>query len=284
MKRCLNCERRFGTPSWTCPSCGFAPSVLDGIPRFAAPLDDDGFDRSAFDRLVELEHGSFWFRSRNRLLVWAIERYFPTARSLFEIGCGTGYVLESLNRAFPHMRTVGGELHGEGLAHASQRIPDVELLQVDARRLPFDSEFDVIGAFDVLEHIDDDEGVLDELFMATRPGGGVLLTVPQHPWLWSASDDYGEHKRRYRRAELMTKVAAAGFEVHRVTSFVSLLLPAMASVRLLGRVRRPDPFSELKATRANAALERILDLERGLIVHDRDLPLGGSLLMVASRA
>ncbi len=284
MKRCLSCERRFDGPTWECPACGYDPPSANEIPRFAAPLDDYGFDPDAFDRLVELEHGSFWFRSRNRLLVWALERYFPTARSFLEVGCGTGYVLEGVHRELPHLRVVGGELHSRGLEHASRRIPGVQLLQLDARRIPFDGEFDVVGAFDVLEHIEDDEGVLAGLRGATRPGGGILLTVPQHPWLWSASDDYGEHKRRYRRSELVEKVTAAGFEVRRVTSFVALLLPAMAIVRLWARVRRPDPFAELTATRADPALERILTLERSLIEHGRDLPFGGSLLLVATRA
>jgi hypothetical protein len=141
----------------------------------------------------------------------------------------------------------------------------------------------VIGAFDVLEHIDDDEGVLEQLAIASKPGGGILLTVPQHPWLWSASDEYGEHKRRYRRGELVAKVTAAGFEVRRVTSFVSLLLPAMALMRMFAHVRRPDPSSELRATRADRVLERVLDVERALIARGHDLPLGGSLLMVAKR-
>jgi SAM-dependent methyltransferase len=283
MKRCLSCERRFAGQSWVCPACGLSPPVRSGIPRFAAPLDNDGFDRAAFDMLATLEHGSFWFRSRNRLLSWALQQYFPAARSLFEIGCGTGYVLEGLRQTLPRLRLVGGELHGEGLRHASQRLRGVELLQLDARSVPFDGEFDVVGAFDVLEHIEEDELVLKQLFTATKPGGGIIVTVPQHPWLWSASDEYGEHKRRYRRAELVAKATATGFEVRRVTSFVSLLLPAMAVVRLLGRVRPPDPFSELQPTRADPLLERVLDLERSLLTRGRDLPFGGSLLLVATR-
>lgn len=283
MKRCLDCEQRFDGRSWVCPGCGFAPTVLCDVPRFAAPMDDDGFDRRAFDRLAAAEHGSFWFRARNRLLSWSVERYFPAAQSLFEVGCGTGYVLEGLRRTLPALRLVGGELHSEGLRHASRRMPDVELLQLDARRVPFDSEFDVVGAFDVLEHIDDDERVLAELFTAAKPNGGLILTVPQHPWLWSAADEYGEHKRRYRRSELVAKTTAAGFTVRRVTSFVSLLLPVMVSVRLLGRIRRPDPFSELRNSRADRGLERVLDLERALILRGTDLPLGGSLLLVATR-
>jgi SAM-dependent methyltransferase len=279
----VSCERRLHGTSWTCPSCGFAPSVLDGILRFSPEPRGDGFDPAAFARLVELEHGSFWFRARNRLLIWAMERYFPSAHSLLEVGCGTGYVLEGLHRALPHLRLTGAELHLQGLEHASRRVEDVELLQMDARAIPFDREFDVSGAFDVLEHIDEDEQVLEGLFRAARPGGGLILTVPQHLWLWSATDDYGEHKRRYARAELVSKVTAAGFRVRRVTSFVSLLLPAMAATRMLARAHRPDPYSELRATRADAKLERVLDFERSLIIRGKDLPVGGSLLLVAGR-
>jgi SAM-dependent methyltransferase len=285
MRRCLNCERRFDGPSWSCPSCGFAPPVIDTIPRFAAPTANDGFHSDAFDTLAELEHGSFWFRARNRLLNWAMESYFPAAGTLLEIGCGTGFVLEGFRQAFPKLRIAGGELHDEGLVHASRRLPGVSLMQMDARHIPFDGEFDVVGAFDVLEHIDEDTRALSEIFVAVKRGGGILITVPQHPWLWGAADDYGEHKRRYLRAELVGKVTAAGFRVRRVTSFVSFLLPAMAAVRVDGKLRprRPDPFRELRPTHATSMLERILDFERRSIEHGADLPFGGSLLLVANR-
>ena len=105
-------------------------------------------------------------------------------------------------------------------------MPDAELLEVDARRLPFEAEFDVVGAFDVLEHIEEDERALIEMHAALRPGGGLVVTVPQHPALWSAVDEYSRHVRRYRRSELLTKLRDSGFEVIHWTSFVSLLLPA----------------------------------------------------------
>ena len=95
----------------------------------------------------------------------------------------------------------------------------------------------MVGAFDVIEHISEDEEALAQLRRAVRPGGGVLVTVPQHPRLWSPADDYGEHKRRYRRRELVEKVSAAGLEIERITSFVSLLLPAMIASRFLDRRR-----------------------------------------------
>jgi len=174
----------------------------------------------------------------------------------------------------------------EGLRHAAERVPAAELFQLDARRLPFESEFDVIGAFDVLEHIEMDERVLREMHRAVKPTGGIVLTVPQHPWLWSPADEYAEHKRRYRRAELLRKVSTAGFIVRRITSFVSLLLPGMAAMRLRTRLageRFDADHEHHAAARVTGALERVADVERALIGRGMDLPVGGSLLVVATR-
>jgi SAM-dependent methyltransferase len=287
MKRCVQCGTSFGGPDWRCPSCDFLPQQLDDFLSFCKPQGSDGFDPAAFDRLVLLEHASFWFRSRNRLIVWTLRHYFPDVQRLLEIGCGTGFVLEGLRQAFPRLCMAGAELHASGLRHAAERVPGVELMQFDARNIPFDGEFGVVGAFDVLEHIDADEEVLAGMHTAVKPGGGIVLTVPQHPWLWSATDEHAEHKRRYRRAELLSKISTAGFTVRRVTSFVSLLLPPMAAARLRDRLsRRPfDPSREHHAAqRASTLLERIVDLERFLIARGADLPAGGSLLVVATRS
>ena len=92
-------------------------------------------------------------------------------------------------------------------------MPGVTLFQMDARFVPFEEEFDVIGAFDALEHIKEDEDVLREIFRATKEGGGIILTVPQHPFLWSQMDEISHHYRRYTRRGLIDKVQRAGFEV-----------------------------------------------------------------------
>jgi SAM-dependent methyltransferase len=287
MRRCIECAARFeGTRNWACPTCGFSPRSLGSVLSFCDPLGADGFEPEAFDRLALLEQASFWFRSRNDLLIWSMRRYFPRAQSLLEIGCGTGFVLNGLDMALPELRVAGAELHAAGLQYASRRLAGVDLFQFDARSIPFAEEFDVIGAFDVLEHIDEDEQVLAEMRAAVRPGGGVLVTVPQHPWLWSASDDYAKHQRRYRRSELLRKVTAAGFTVRRITSFVSLLLPAMIASRMGSWMtsRAYDPGAEhAAAQRASKLLEHIGTFERSLITRGVDLPVGGSLLLVASR-
>jgi len=243
----------------------------------------DTFDPAYFEGLADVEGDSFWFRGRNRLILWALGRYFPEARSLLEVGCGTGAVLQAIHTARPEIRLVGGELHREGLEIASRRVPDATLRQLDAVDLPFDGEFDVVCAFDVIEHVDDDRRVLAQLHRATRPGGGLVVTVPQHMWLWSAADELGRHKRRYSRRELEAKIANAGFTRLQTTSFVSLLLPAMALSRL--RMRRPaedvDVLDEFRLPRpVDRAFGALLDLERLAIGRGVSFPVGGSLIAV----
>lgn len=144
--------------------------------------------------------------------------------------------------------------------------------------------FDVIGAFDVLEHIDEDEKVLANLTHAIVPGGVLLITVPQHRWLWSAMDEYACHVRRYTRDELVSKVGRAGMEVEYVSSFVSLLLPLMWLSRLRVKQATVDPMSEFKIPSwLNAGLEAVMRVEGHLLRAGVRFPFGGSLLLVARK-
>ena len=288
MKICLACNSRFDASDWLCPSCQSSPRLLQGFPAFALDLAEanEGFEARLFDELAPLEAKNFWFRSRNQLIVWALGRYFRGIDSFLEIGCGTGYVLSELEHAFPGLSLSGSEIFSNGLNYAKDRVSRCDLLQMDARDIPFEEEFDVIGAFDVLEHIAEDERVLTEIYRAVRPGGGIILTVPQHEFLWSQADEYACHERRYSARDLRQKVQQAGFSVVRVTSFVSLLLPLMMLSRF--RRRNPDkvydPLAELKiGGLTNWALGEVLDLERVLIRMGLSLPAGGSLLLVAHK-
>jgi SAM-dependent methyltransferase len=246
---------------------------------------EEGFNADAFHRLAGIEDGNYWFESRNRLILWALRRYFPDAQSFFEMGCGTGFVLRGVDRAYPELELAGAEVMPAGLEIAKTRVPHATLWLADARDFSAPRSFDVVGAFDVLEHLDDDAAALRGLYAATRPGGGLLITVPQHPQLWSHTDEYSCHVRRYRRSELAQRVESAGFEILRATSFVSLLLPLMA----LSRKRRPgrDGFDSMSEFRipalANSCLKACLGVERLLIKAGVSWPVGGSLLMVARR-
>ena len=246
----------------------------------------EGFEEGFYAQMFDLEASNFWFVARARLVNAMLRRYFPGARCYLEIGCGSGYMLAQVEREFPAMRLSGSEVFMKGLEFARRRVPGVELLQMDARAMPYDAEFDVIGAYDVLEHVEQDTEVLGQIQNALAPGGMVVLTVPQHPWLWSYVDEYAHHQRRYTRVDLLTKVQAAGFTVLRCTSFVSLLLPAMYLSRLRNRQRREDydDTAELRTNRiANSLMGTVMDWERMLIKSGVPMPAGGSLLLVARK-
>jgi len=246
---------------------------------------EDGFPQEAFEDLASAEDSHFWFRSRNRLIAWALGRYFPEASRLLEVGCGTGVVLAAIGARFPAIELVGFDVSAEALRVARQRV-EAELVQLDARSLLFEIEFDVVCAFDVLEHIDDDEAALAGLAEATRPGGGLLVTVPQYEWLWGPSDDYARHRRRYRKREIDEKVERAGFTVIRSTAWVCTLLPIVALSRYRDRLPRAeyDPCRELRILPGvNRALEFILNTERFVIERGVNLPVGVSRLVIARR-
>lgn len=289
MKRCPRCATAYDTVDWSCPSCGFAPSRVEGFPALAPDLAQGGagFKPEAFAKLAALEAGNFWFRARNRLIVWALRRHFPNMQRYLEIGCGTGYVLAGVAKAYPQARLTGSEVFSVSLPYAARRVERAELLQMDARHIPYENEFDVIGAFDVLEHIKEDEAVLAEMLRALHPGGLILVTVPQHPWLWSRQDEYACHVRRYRIGELREKVLRAGFSVRLETSFVSLLLPAMIASRIVQgkETADSDPMAELRLSPLlNHLFEAAMAAERLLIQCGMRFPVGGSLLLVAAKS
>jgi SAM-dependent methyltransferase len=288
MKRCLTCQHRYTSSAMKCPACGLAPVLDDGLTLYAPDFakEGGGFKSSYFSELASLEAKNFWFRSRNQLIAWELRRYCQNFQSFLEVGCGTGYVLSGLSKEFPSATLLGSEIFTAGLGFAAARLPSVNFIQMDARNIPYREEFDVIGAFDVLEHIEEDVTVLREVHSALNMNGFLILTVPQHRWLWSPVDEYACHVRRYTALELHQKLESAGFEIVRSTSFVSLLLPAMLLSRVKQRYSKTsiDPADELKLSGSlNSFLYKIMQIEVFLIKIGMSFPVGGSRLVVARR-
>ena len=221
-----------------------------------------------FAPLFEAEDSHFWFRSRNRCIA-AATRLLPNPASIKEVlehGCGTGFVLAELQRLFPHARVTGADLFEEGLAMARRRFAG-KLVQADLFQCGFRAEFDLIGLFDVLEHLDDDLQALRALHQQLRPGGHLLLTVPAHMVLWSDYDIASGHRRRYTRTQLMARLAEAHYQVHFCTEFMLPLFPLVLIRRRLrlkqsGTVQPPANAAERikNELQINPLLNRILDL------------------------
>jgi SAM-dependent methyltransferase len=297
---CPNCRHMATFPDshhvwpadWTCNSCRFIVRHPDGIPCLVPEPEvaPAGYDPRLFATLEKSEDSNFWFVKRAQLIVVLLRKFFPNAERILEIGCGTGSVLLALRTAFPRLKLAGSELLPTGLAFARRRTDlSVLLLQMDARSIPAVEEFDVIGAFDVLEHIKEDEQVMSQIYSALKPGAGTIISVPQHPWLWSPADRAACHQRRYVRGELETKLRRVGFRVLHSTSFNSLLLPLMGASRMAMVLReragvKLKSLSELQVPNwLNQTLSLVLSLELALTCRGVCWPIGGSRFVVAQR-
>ena len=275
---------------WSCPACSFCVPVRDEMPMFALTLAGQmlGMNPDEFSKLANVEDGNFWFEPRNRLLISILLRFFAGASDYLEVGCGNGFVMRGIANAKAWRTVVGTELHAQGLHYARTRLGRrAQFAQMDARAIPAVSAFDVIGAFDVLEHIEQDGEVLKAMHQALRPGGGLLLAVPQHPWLWSAADTLAMHVRRYRYGELEAKVSAAGFRVIFTASYTTLLLPLMAVSRFLNRgeeVNERSRGAELGVPKTlNRLMKAVLQAEVSATLAGLRFPIGGSRIVAAEK-
>lgn len=252
-----------------------------------------GYDPAWFDVLAEVEERHFWFRARNGVIATAVRRLLPElgpSPRLLEVGCGNGYVLKMLREICPGAKLTGMDLFQEGLEHARQRC-HCTLVPGDILNAPFaDGSFDLIGMFDVLEHLPDDRRALGALWSLLAPGGGVVLTVPACRALWSYFDEIGGHYRRYERAGLASRFVECGFEVSYITHFMTTLFPLVWMARRNGRPGREHADSVRRAKNelrirplTNELLRRLLGWERWWLASRRRLPVGTSLLVIARK-
>lgn len=269
--------------------------IINNIKCYAPDLANINSDYpvDVFKLLYKVEDTNFWFVSRNKIIQYLFKKYLNKKDSqVLEIGCGTGYVLKGLQNAFPDFQLTGSEIHLEGIKFAKERLPNATFIQLDATNMPFENSYDAIGSFDVLEHIEEDEKVIHEVFKALKPNGLFFVTVPQHQWMWSINDDIAYHKRRYSRKELNQKLLKSGFEIVYISSFVFMLFPFMYVSRFF-KQKKTDIITEeiilkeMNELELNPMINFIFGLfmkiDEMFIKLGISLPFGGSLIAVAKK-
>lgn len=222
-------------------------------------------------KLTTLEDTHWWYRERRHLLRRAVADLTPgVAVDVGAAGGGNTRVLQRLG-----WKAAALEYGPEGAEVCAER--GIPVLRADATRLPLaPGSLDLVVAFDVLEHLEDDKGAASGIHAALRPGGFFLVAVPADPKLWSAHDEAVGHVRRYTRQTLTELLASAGFSLEPMRSWNVLLRPAVALKRRSSKGSDLDDLPGL----LNAAL-------RGVVVAERYLPVqslpGVSLLVRARR-
>lgn len=240
-------------------------------------------ERDAFALMADAERDHWWFRGRRDFIAATLRSLpLPPDPSILDAGCGSGGNLALLAE---FGRVFGFEHDAEALACA--RALGVGQLEPGMlpNGIPFADvgPFDVIGLFDVLEHLQQPIESLRALSARLAPGGAMVITVPALPILWGPHDVRHRHVRRYTRRTFREEVAEAGLRVEYLTSVNLLLLPLAAMQRLRERVLGYETGNLIPTPWLNRLLYRVWRLEQALVPR-RSLPLGLSLLAVVRRA
>lgn len=264
------------------------PELVERYPSFAPYFLDHAYGGFSAEemRSMEASKNSFYWLARNNAISWLITTHFAGARRVLDVGCGTGDVTRAIGTALPHAAIYATDIFIEGIRSAASKLENrAFLMHLDATDIPFTASFDLVTSFDVLEHIPDDQRVLDQMHAALRPGGGVLHFVPQHPSLFSPADQQSHHVRRYGRHELQEKLERSGFEIVYTTSFMFFLLPFFAMSRFLSKLRGAHSVAgeHQQPTSIATTFGLVQDLELFLMRRGWRFPVGVSRAVVARR-
>ncbi len=254
------------------------------------------FEPEFFEILHAAEDRHFWFQSRNRIIAAAmqnIDAQLQPGYWAMEGGCGTGNTLRVLDRACTKGRVIGTDLYGEGFGVVRTRSAS-PLLRLDLSRLPLRRAFSIVALFDVLEHLPDDCGILASLRDTLVDGGWLVLTVPRDPKLWSDTDAFVCHVRRYADAELREKLNGAGFDIEYFTPFMTVMRLLVPLSRKTNAAPQREKFhrehacahfqNELRIRPIiNPILDAVLGLEAHWVRNRKILPTGTSLLAIARK-
>ncbi len=224
----------------------------------------------------------WWFVGRRSIIETVIrERLRPQRGArILEAGCGTGGNL-ALLRQFGELEAFEYDADARQIASARSGL-DVMPGHLPDGISGIGGTFDIVGLFDVLEHLDDDEGSLRALARLLSPDGKIVLTVPALPKLWSSHDEVHHHHRRYSRKALLDVLSKAELHVEYVTYFNFLLLPAAIIQRLASRFSsRSGNLDSAPSEPVNSILAAVFGAERIWLRRSR-LPIGLSLLAICT--
>lgn len=239
-------------------------------------------EREIYDQMRVLQQDHWWFSARRDILSGEIARLpLPTPAQILEAGCGPGGNFGMLQR-FGEVSAIEPDEESREYA-AEHRGVDVRPGLLPQSIPDFGKAFDLVAAFDVIEHVPDDAGAVAALGRLLKPGGFMITTVPAYAWMWSDHDAAHHHQRRYSLKGYRKLFEQAGLIVRRASHFNTLLFPPIAAVRLATNVAGLQSGDEAMPPKPlNGMLKAVFGAEGGLLAA-ADLPFGVSILVIAQR-
>lgn len=220
------------------------------------------------------------------MIVREVER-LPRGARLLDGAVGLGQLAVRLQQRGYEM--FGIDYAFEAALHV-RRTTSIPVVVGDMTRMPFrDGAFDGVTTGETLEHLDDDAAAAREIGRVLRDGGACIATVPALQSLWSASDDYYEHRRRYSRSQLVTIFSSLRVEKARYWGFPIVLAYDTLFLLPMNKRRARRKVADDAALRGVAKVGRargLVNLVRAVFAIDRLfawLPFGPGLLMVARK-
>ncbi len=223
-------------------------------------------DRIVYDRMAAHDTTHWWYRARREILADYLKREaaLPKDARILEIGCGTGHNLPML-AGFGEVDAIEIDPAARGFAaeRLGKPVGDAPLPALTGVER---GAYDLVAVLDVVEHVEDDVGALRGMAEVLKPGGAILVTVPAHPWMWSAHDTVNHHHRRYSKGTLDKAIRDAGLRHNGLRYFNSLLFPVAVAARVAGKLTGKDDSDDSPpAGPVNKALEAVFRLERHLV-------------------
>jgi len=216
----------------------------------------------------------WWYRARADLLEAALQPYLGEPALTLDVGSADGPSVAWMQGG----RRIALDVNPQGLTPGMSVCGSV-------LALPFaDESFDVVSAFDVVEHCEPEKQAMTELTRVLAPGGRLLLSTPAYQWAWTDHDVWAGHYRRYTRQRLVSAVEAAGLEVLRSTYSFATVFPFFLVERAMRRLRRREPDVRPRLTPTPPVVEKVLmagaRVDRRLL-RKHDLPFGSSIFVAA---
>ena len=241
-------------------------------------------------KYAHLEINHWWFIIRQKIILQLLQKYVTgvknTSYKILNVGAAGGASSKWLSQF--------GEVYSLEYDTAfteSLLAQNIAVVQGSITSIPFsNNEFDLVCAFDVIEHVKDDEKAFAELQRVCKPAGKICITVPAYQFLWSRHDNINEHQRRYTNTNLKKLVSKQPYNkiIYR-TYFNTILFLPIFLVRIIENIFKKNPdivksdFEYYQTSSfINMVLQKIFSVELFLLKFIR-LPFGVSLLMLVEK-